>query len=323
MRRVASAVVLAVALSGCATVKVEQRDGCWVKQTRSFLSRVKEEVGPCARPQPEWSEDRLTRLVQECVSHADYRWQSSAMVAWNRGEPLPERESDEKVLDRCMATAEKVLAADKGELEAQLNQLSEERDALLAKQEQEREEHRARLDEEREEYQQRLNQEREASLATMEEERERFQSSLEQQREATQSTLEQLHESNLKMADALGEAAKKPAPNAYATASSTSASEGQATTSGEPLAGSAPSENGDAKEPDAAPPPAPQVAKPTLASTLCALRSKDGKHAHPKGANTCQPLPPAPPIDGGPATVTTQRPIPNAPLEPEPSDTKD
>ncbi|MCE9668954.1 hypothetical protein LY474_14170 [Myxococcus stipitatus] len=323
MRRVASAVVLAVAMGGCATVKVEQREGCWVKQTRSFLSRVKEEVGPCARPQPEWSEDRLTRLVQECVSHADYRWQSSAMVAWNRGEPLPERESDEKVLDRCMATAEKVLAADKGELEAQLTQLSEERDALLAKQEQEREAYQQQLNQEREAYQQRLNQEREETLATIAEERERFQSDLEQQRESTQSTLDQLHESNLKMADALGEAAKKPAPNAYATASSTSASEGQATTSGEPLAGNVPRENGDAKEPDTAPSPAPQVAKPTLATTLCALRSKDGKHGHPKGTNACQPLPPPPSTGTEKPTVTSQRPIPNAPLEPEPADTKD
>ncbi|MCP3098349.1 hypothetical protein LZ198_05580 [Myxococcus sp. K15C18031901] len=323
MGRVASAVVLAVALSGCATVKVEQRDGCWVKQTRSFLSRVKEEVGPCARPKPEWSEDRLTRLVQECVMHADYRWQSSAMVAWNRGEPLPERESDEKVLDGCLATAEKVLATDKGEVEAQLTQVSEERDALLAKQEKEREANRARMEQEREEYQQRLKEEREESLAVMAEERERYQSTLENQRESTQSTLDQMHESNLRMADALGEAAKKPAPNAYATASSTSASEGQASTRGEPPPVNVSSGGDTTKEPDATPAPGPQVAKPTLATTLCALKSKDGKHSHPKGVGTCQPVPSAPSATVEKPTEKTQHPIPNAPLESEPAGTAD
>ncbi|HEX7622188.1 MAG TPA: hypothetical protein VF400_01355, partial [Anaeromyxobacteraceae bacterium] len=89
------AVLLAMTATGCTTVKLAQRDGCWVRKTERFLVGSKEEVGPCAPPAPNWSDDRLTRLVQECASRADYRWQGRALEAWNRREPMPERPSEE------------------------------------------------------------------------------------------------------------------------------------------------------------------------------------------------------------------------------------
>ncbi|NVJ17455.1 hypothetical protein HV826_25305 [Myxococcus sp. AM010] len=187
--------------SACTSVRMEQRDGCWVKQTRAFPSTLKEEVGPCARPVPVWSEDRLTRLVQECVMHTDYRWQSSALVAWNRSEPLPERESEEKVLTACMARAETILNTEKGALEQRLSEVARERDTLKASIEKERNQHQA----------------------TLTEQLTRHDASMERARD-------QMHESNNLLAEALGEAAKKPAPSAVATATSTSSSEGLANT---------------------------------------------------------------------------------------------
>ncbi|QQR48057.1 hypothetical protein JKA73_02130 [Myxococcus xanthus] len=187
--------------SACTSVRMEQRDGCWVKQTRAFPSTLKEEVGPCARPVPVWSEDRLTRLVQECVMHTDYRWQSSALVAWNRSEPLPERESEEKVLAACMARAETILNTEKGALEQRLSEVARERDTLKASIEKERNQHQA----------------------TLTEQLTRHDASMERARN-------QIHESNNLLAEALGEAAKKPAPSAVATATSTSSSEGLANT---------------------------------------------------------------------------------------------
>src|SRR5215217_2212943 len=287
MKHVA-AVVLAVAISGCASVKVEQRDGCWVKQVRTFPSSFKEEVGPCSRPKPEWSEDRLTRLVQECVMHADYRWQSSAMVAWNRGEPLPARESDEKML-----------ATEKGELQQRLTEVSKERDSLRANQEQERESYRTKLDAQRDEAQ-----------AALVKERERLQSSMDAQREHAQASLDkardQMHESNGRLANALGEAAKRPTPSAVATATSTSTSEGKADTRSDS------NSRGDSRaRGDAAKQSNPRVAKPIVAtptSTMCSLPSKSStkqvtaSETDPKSEPpSCQPMQAAEPTEPAPA----------------------
>jgi hypothetical protein len=69
-----------------------QRDGCWVKQTEKWPKVVTEELGPCARAETRWADDRMTRLVQECVAQADHRWQTRALEAWSRGQPLPDCE---------------------------------------------------------------------------------------------------------------------------------------------------------------------------------------------------------------------------------------
>ncbi len=152
MKRLAAVAVLAMTVGGCTAARVEQRNGCWVRQVRSFPSSVKEEVGPCARPTPVWSEDRLTRLVQECVMHADYRWQTSALVAWNRGQPLPEREPEEKVLAACMARAESVLHSEKAAVEQRLSEVSQERDSLKASLEKERDAYQAAIDKARSQH---------------------------------------------------------------------------------------------------------------------------------------------------------------------------
>ncbi|HET9452050.1 MAG TPA: hypothetical protein VFO83_14265, partial [Aggregicoccus sp.] len=100
--RIAGVLGLLALGGGCSSTKVLQRDGCWVRETKRFPGQLKEEVGPCARPAPAWSEDRLTRLVQECVAQDDHRWQARALAAWGRGEPAPERAPDQQVLESCM-----------------------------------------------------------------------------------------------------------------------------------------------------------------------------------------------------------------------------
>lgn len=164
-----AAVAVAVFGSGCANVKVMQREGCWVRQTESFPKVIREEVGFCARKPPTWSNDRVTRLVQECVAESDYRWQTEALNAWSRGAGLPAQSSEATVMKTCMDRANTVLLTENEELKRRVAVLTTE--------------------------QQKLEQ-----LAR--EDREHFRAAQEQ------------------MTQALGEAAKKPAPSAFATANS-------------------------------------------------------------------------------------------------------
>lgn len=130
--RVLGAVLAAVvaATSGCTSVKLVQRDGCWVKRTEKFPKRVYEEVGPCARERPAWSDDRLVRLVQECVAASDHRWQTRALAAWTRQEPLPERPGNDSVLRACLTQSAQAVVTDNETLRQRLAEVSEDRDAL-------------------------------------------------------------------------------------------------------------------------------------------------------------------------------------------------
>src|SRR5690348_11819369 len=95
------AAALAAAL-GCTSVHVVQRDGCWLKRSEGFLTGTSEELGFCSKSAPQWSEDRLARLVQECMTQADYRWENRALQAWSRGQPIPPPQSDQEISKICM-----------------------------------------------------------------------------------------------------------------------------------------------------------------------------------------------------------------------------
>ncbi|WP_226994044.1 hypothetical protein [Myxococcus hansupus] len=314
--RLVAAVSLAMVASACTSVRMEQREGCWVKQTRAFPSTLKEEVGPCARPQPVWSEDRLTRLVQECVMHTDYRWQSSALIAWNRSEPLPERESEEKVLTACMARAETILGTEKGALEQRLSEVSQERDTLKASIEKERGQHQAAFTEQLTRHD-----------ANMERAR------------------DQMHQSNNLLAEALGEAAKKPAPSAVATATSTSSSEGMANTqtdstqrSDATLRGDVSSTRRRSSSKESRSSSGPPVAKPIMdTAPMCELSSATLAKASPQGAATkkarasgknaaaCKPMQPldTPLPDAEPEETILATPAPQTAKAPSPFMPKD
>jgi len=137
--RIPGVVLLAVVAGGCTTVKLEQREGCWVRQTSHWPSAVKEELGPCEREKPAWSEDRLTRLVQECMVQADYRWRTRALAAWNEGDPLPEPESEERVLQLCMDEASHSVVTENERLKTRLGEVSTDRDVWRASGEKDRE----------------------------------------------------------------------------------------------------------------------------------------------------------------------------------------
>lgn len=126
--------VAVCALCACTSVKMVQRDGCWVKKTERTLGGTTEELGFCEKPAPLWSEDRLARLVQECMAQADYRWQNRALAAWSRNEPIPPAESDESIAKTCIGQASAALGleAENGALKSRLADLSQDRDALKA-----------------------------------------------------------------------------------------------------------------------------------------------------------------------------------------------
>jgi hypothetical protein len=123
-------IALAGALAACNTVKLSQRDGCWVRSTHRWPGQDHEEIGPCVGPQPPWAEDRLTRLVQECLTRADYRWQSRALAAWERGDAGPVRAPERSVLRECLSDASTSMLADNENLKRRLNELQSERDGL-------------------------------------------------------------------------------------------------------------------------------------------------------------------------------------------------
>ena len=126
--------VVAGALCACTSVKMVEREGCWVKHTERTLGGTSEELGFCTKPAPQWSEDRLARLVQECIAQADYRWQNRALAAWSRNEPIPPLESDESIAKTCMGQASAALGleTENGALKSRLADLSQDRDALKA-----------------------------------------------------------------------------------------------------------------------------------------------------------------------------------------------
>jgi hypothetical protein len=130
MRVFVLAALAAVVLAGCASTKVVQRNGCWVRRTERMLGGVKEEIGPCMREQPKWVEDRLTRLVQECVAQADYRWQVAALDAWNKKQPLPPQEPQEKLLEACMSKGAAGMIAENEGLKSRLDEVTTDRDSL-------------------------------------------------------------------------------------------------------------------------------------------------------------------------------------------------
>lgn len=125
---VAALVLLGV---GCSSVKVVQRDGCWVKRHEKAFGQVNEELGPCVRQPTEWAQDRQTRLVQECVTQADHRWQTQAIAAWSRGEPLPDHDQ-EGILQACMSEAGRAMVAENDALKQRLSEVEGERQALAA-----------------------------------------------------------------------------------------------------------------------------------------------------------------------------------------------
>ncbi len=130
--------VLGLSLAGCTSVRLVQREQCWIRQT-SKLGQVKEELGPCRREPPAWSQDRLTRLAQECMAQADYQWQTLAVAAWTRGEPLPARPSEEAALSRCLEQAALSTVGENERLKERLAELQGDRDAQTAQARRERE----------------------------------------------------------------------------------------------------------------------------------------------------------------------------------------
>ena len=113
--RIATLILLASVAGGCTSVKIVQRDGCWVKRTEKIFGRVIEDLGPCRRAEPQWAEDRVTRLVQECVAQADYRWSVRANEAWAKGAPYPAQPPQQELLRTCMEEARiRARAGDRG-----------------------------------------------------------------------------------------------------------------------------------------------------------------------------------------------------------------
>lgn len=206
--------LVALLAAGCTSVKMVQRDGCWVRRTEKPFGRVLEEVGPCARPQPQWSPDRLTRLVQECVAQADFRAQSRALEVFSRRFPYPTPQPQkEETLRACMEEVRSGMEAerDRTEMEKRLADLTGERDTL--KEDAARD--RAKL------------------FAEVAGERDVLRDDAAKDRARLQAQDERLAEwlgkSHDKMTEWLGQAAQKPPGNATASATSNSTSDGKAT----------------------------------------------------------------------------------------------
>jgi len=141
MGGIARVVGVCSALLACTSVKMVQREGCWVKQTERTFGGSSEELGFCAKARPQWAEDRLARLVQECMAQADYRWENRALAAWTRNEPIPPPESDEQIAKTCMGQAASALGleAQNDALKSRLSDVSQDREALRNATEKDRE----------------------------------------------------------------------------------------------------------------------------------------------------------------------------------------
>jgi hypothetical protein len=143
MGGIARMAALCGALLACTSVKMVQREGCWVKQTERTLGGSTEELGFCTKARPEWAEDRLARLVQECMAQADFRWENRALAAWTRNEPIPPPDSDDQTAKTCMSQAASALGleAQNDALKSRLADLSQDREKLRSTSEKDREFH--------------------------------------------------------------------------------------------------------------------------------------------------------------------------------------
>lgn len=126
MRRMGIVAAALAALWACTSTRMVQREGCWVKQTEKWPGRVSEELGFCSKPPPVWAQDRVARLVQECMVQADFRWQNRALSAWNSGEPIPPQDSDDKIAQTGMKEASAALGqeAENSALKSRLAELA-------------------------------------------------------------------------------------------------------------------------------------------------------------------------------------------------------
>ena len=132
MRRIAELALTCGALVACTSVKMVQREGCWVKQTERTFGGSNEELGFCTKARPQWADDRLARLVQECMAQADYRWENRALAAWTRGDPIPPQDSDDQVARTCMGQAASALGLEvqNDALKSRLADVSQDREKL-------------------------------------------------------------------------------------------------------------------------------------------------------------------------------------------------
>jgi hypothetical protein len=132
-------VLLGAALAACTSVRMVQRDGCWLKETSSMGS-THEELGFCQRPTAEPAQDRLAQLEQESMAQADYRWQNRAISAWTHNQPIPAQESDAETTKICMqqATTAMGMQAENDALKSRLAELGQDRDSLRAVADQDR-----------------------------------------------------------------------------------------------------------------------------------------------------------------------------------------
>ena len=228
MRQLVRVALVAVVAGGCTSVKMVQRDGCWVRRTEKPFGRVIEEVGPCARPQPQWAQDRLTRLVQECVASADFRAQARALESFTRRFPYPTPQPQkEETLRACMEEVRSGMEAerDRETMERRVVDLAGERDRLREDSARDREKLFAQVAGERDALRQGAEKDR-----AREQDRE---DKLAEWLGRSQDKLgEYLGQSQGKLAESLGQAALKPPGNATATATSTSdsKSDGKANT---------------------------------------------------------------------------------------------
>ncbi len=141
MGGIARIAALAGALLACTSVKMVQREGCWVKQTERTLGGSTEELGFCTKARTEWAEDRLARLVQECIAQADFRWENRALAAWTRNEPIPPPDADEQIAKTCMTQASSALGLEvqNDALKSRLADVTRDREELQTVSEKNRE----------------------------------------------------------------------------------------------------------------------------------------------------------------------------------------
>jgi len=290
MRRIPAVVALAMALGGCTGTRLVQRDGCWIRQTTKIFRHTEEELGPCARTTSPWSDDRLTRLMQECVSREDWRWQTRAVAAWNRGEPWPAQLSEQNVLSACMTDSTRAMMAENDALKKKLDgmnervaEVSKDRDALRARSEEEQKQMLRRVDEERKQMVQRVDEERKRML-----------------------------DSHDKFAAYLGEAAKKSSQPATATATATSEGRARTESTGsdtKPMAVVSPPTVVTAPPPTVitAPPPTVITAPPATVVAAPATTAGAKGGTRPKTAKKAEA--PKPPPECPPTTAAGPAPV--------------
>lgn len=116
--RISGLLGLVLVCGGCSSTRYVMRDACWIRQTTGFAEGSQEELVACPAKAPAWSDDRVTRAIQECYAERENAFLHDTLRAERSGDPPPSRTQAQAAIEACRAGAVQLAQAENERLSA-------------------------------------------------------------------------------------------------------------------------------------------------------------------------------------------------------------